>query len=95
MTLFEQIKDSFMRDNRSKLGAILVKPSLKSLKKQLDYREYGGAPLLGTKKPVIKAHGSSDAYAIKNAIRQSIGFVKEDIISIIDENINLIGNNEN
>lgn len=95
MSLLGQIKDAFMTNTKSKIGALLVKPSLKSLKEQLDYREYGGAPLLGTKKPVIKAHGSSDAYAIKNAIGQSINFIKEDVISIIDNNINLINNDIN
>lgn len=88
MTLFDQIKDGLMSSTRSKLGGILVKPSLQSIKKQLDYREYGGAPLLGTRKPVIKAHGSSDAYAIKNAIGKSIDFINQDIISIIEKNIN-------
>lgn len=87
MTLFDQIKDGLMSNIRSKLGGFLVRPSLQDIKKQLDYREYGGAPLLGTRKPVIKAHGSSDAYAIKNAIGKSIDFINQDIISIIEKNI--------
>lgn len=90
MNLLGQIKEVFTADTKSKIGALLVKPGLKSLKEKIDYREYGGAPLLGTRKPVIKAHGSSDAYAIKNAIAQSINFIKEDVINIIDENINVI-----
>lgn len=94
MTLFNQIKNALMSDTRSKLGGFLIKPSLKSIKEQLDYREYGGAPLLGTRKPVIKAHGSSDAYAIKNAIGSSIDFINKDVISVIEENIDLNKNNK-
>lgn len=94
MTLFSQIKKALMSSTRSKLGGFLIKPSLESIKRQLDYREYGGAPLLGTTKPVIKAHGSSDAYAIKNAIKNSIDFINKDVISVIEKNINLNNNNE-
>lgn len=94
MTLFDQIKNTLMSDARSKLGGFLIKPGLQSIKKQLDYREYGGAPLLGTRKPVIKAHGSSDAYAIKNAISSSIDFINKDIISVIEKNINKNNNNK-
>ena len=77
-----------MADTKSKIGAMLLKPGLKSIKNRLDYREYGGAPLLGTRKPIVKAHGSSDALAIKNAIRQLVNFIEKDVINIIEENIN-------
>ena len=50
------------------------------MKKKFDASEYGGAPLLGMSKPVIKAHGSSDAKAIKNAIKQAIYYVNTGII---------------
>ena len=62
-----------------------MKTKVKELKQRFDASEHGGAPLLGISKPVIKAHGSSDANAIKNAIRQTIEFVdtgiNEDIIT--------------
>ena len=48
---------------------------IKDFKKAMDYTEYGGAPLLGAALPVIKAHGSSNAYAFQNAIRQARDFV--------------------
>ena len=51
----------------------------------MDYTEYGGAPLLGAAKPVIKAHGSSNAYAFKNAIRQANTFAKENVTGAIEE----------
>ncbi len=86
--MFEQLKEVFMADTKSKIGAMLLKPGLKSIKNRLDYREYGGAPLLGTRKPIVKAHGSSDALAIKNAIRQLVNFIEKDVINIIEENIN-------
>ena len=57
----------------------MVKGGLSELKKSLDSEEYGGAPLLGTAKPVIKAHGSSKARAIQNAIRQAKTCVETDL----------------
>lgn len=82
------LKESIMSSFGSKLGGLLLKSEFKKLKSNLDYREYGGAPLLGIRKPVIKAHGSSDALAIKNAIRQTINVIDKDIINIIDKSIN-------
>ncbi len=88
MFLMDQIKDSINASLKSKIGGLLIKSKMKDLKKKIDYREYGGAPLLGTQKPIVKAHGSSDAYAIKNAIKQLINFINEDVIEIIEKNIN-------
>lgn len=87
--IFALLKDSFKTNLKSKIGALLLKPQLKTLKSKMDYREYGGAPLLGTKMPVVKAHGSSDSYAIMNAIGQMIQFIEKDVINIIKSNINL------
>lgn len=88
ISIFSMLKDSFMKNTMSKIGALLLKPQLKELKRKIDYREYGGAPLLGTKKPIVKAHGSSDAYAFKNGIKQLIHFIDNDVIKIIEDNIN-------
>lgn len=88
MSLFDELKKAFMENTKTKIGASLLKPSLKALSQKIDYREYGGAPLLGTRQPVIKAHGSSNAYAFKNAIRQTISFIEKDVIKTIEENIN-------
>ena len=87
ITMFSALKDEFTSSFKSKLGALMLKSQLKSFKNNLDYREYGGAPLLGLKKPVVKAHGSSDAFAIKNAIRQVKTFSDNNIIEIIEKNI--------
>ena len=87
ITMFSALKDEFTSSFKSKLGALMLKSQLKSFKDNLDYREYGGAPLLGLKKPVVKAHGSSDAFAIKNAIRQVKTFSDNNVIEIIEKNI--------
>ena len=87
ITMFSALKDEFTSSFKSKLGALMLKSQLKSFKNNLDYREYGGAPLLGLKKPVVKAHGSSDAFAIKNAIRQVKTFSDNNVIEIIEKNI--------
>lgn len=92
ISIFDNLKEIFLKNTGTKIGALLLKPGLKEFKAKMDYREYGGAPLLGTKKPVVKAHGSSDALAIKNAIRQLIHFIEKDVINIISENFNRIEN---
>lgn len=78
-----------------KLAALPVYGKIKSFKKQMDYKEVGGAPLLGTAKPVIKAHGSSDAKAFKNAIHQAANFVEQDVIGEITKSISTISENNN
>lgn len=83
--LMTEIKALFMGSTLGKLAAALVMKNMKSFKKKLDYKEYGGAPLIGAAKTVIKAHGSSDAYAIQNAIRQARDCVEQDIVGAITE----------
>jgi fatty acid/phospholipid biosynthesis enzyme len=60
---------------------------VKEMKKKLDSSEHGGAPLLGLRKPVIKAHGNSDAMAIKNAIRQAIACCESDMVGQISQSL--------
>jgi len=66
--LFSMLKDVFYKNTATKLAAGILKPGLKTVKGHMDYSEYGGAPFLGIDGVVFKAHGSSDAKAIKNAI---------------------------
>lgn len=87
-SLLSTLKEELNKSFKSKVGALMLKSQFKSFKKRLDYREFGGAPLLGLKKPVVKAHGSSDALAIKNAIKQVKNFVEKDVIKLIEEDIN-------
>lgn len=77
------LKDVFYTNIATKVSALTMKNKIKELKSKFDSSEHGGAPLLGISKPVIKAHGSSDANAIKNAVRQAIHYVETDIINDI------------
>ena len=74
---------------KAKIGAFLLKPVFKSIKKKFDYKEYGGAPFLGVDGICIKAHGSSDGKAIKNAIRQSKEFHDNKVLDKIKEQLEL------
>lgn len=67
-TLMGGIKEIFMKNTLTKLGSLIYKSGLRDFKKKLDYTEYGGAPLMGVKGYLVKAHGSSNAKAIKNGI---------------------------
>lgn len=69
-----EIKEMFLASGKTKVAAALVKSDMRKLKNKLDYAQYGGAPLMGIAKPVIKAHGSSNDVAFMNAIRQAKAF---------------------
>lgn len=85
--ILSALRESMMSSIRAKIGALFLKPSLKSFKKKLDYKEVGGAPLLGINGGIIKAHGSSDYIAIYNAIKQAINFGEKEILSEISNKI--------
>ncbi|WP_326908907.1 phosphate acyltransferase PlsX [Sedimentibacter sp. MB31-C6] len=87
LELMKGIKTTLMSSTKSKIGGMLIKPALNDFKNKLDYKEHGGAPLLGVKAPVIKAHGSSDSIAIKNAIRQAKICCESNINSLIEKSI--------
>ena len=82
-----EIKGIFMKSLPNKLAAAVVKKDLGAFKRKFDSAEYGGALLLGTKKPVIKAHGSSDAKAFYNAIRQAISCCENNIIGEMESQL--------
>ncbi|HON42047.1 MAG TPA: phosphate acyltransferase PlsX [Bacillota bacterium] len=67
--IFDMVRQAAMENTRSKLGALLMKPALRQVKRRMDYSEYGGAPLLGLAGLLVKAHGSSNRKAFANAIR--------------------------
>lgn len=85
--LMKGLKSALLSSTRSKIGAALIKPALKEFKSKLDYSEHGGAPILGVKQIVIKAHGSSDEKAFKNAIRQAKTCYDNNVNSLIEESI--------
>lgn len=77
--MMELLKDVLKTNFATMVSALTMKEKLHDIKHRFDTSEHGGAPLLGISKPVIKAHGSSDAKAIKNAVRQAINFVRTGI----------------
>ena len=85
--LLRELKEIFYANGLSKLAALALKPGLKRLRGKLDYKSVGGAPLFGISKPVIKAHGSSDARAFCAAFEQTILFSHCGFISQVEEKI--------
>lgn len=81
------VKEVLMHNLKTKLGALLIASEFGAFKKTLDYKETGGAPILGVTRPVIKAHGSSDARAFKNAIRQAKSCVERDVSGAIEAGV--------
>ncbi|MEG0875715.1 MAG: phosphate acyltransferase PlsX [Oscillospiraceae bacterium] len=90
MYIMKNLKEIMMKNLCTKIAALSLKKGLGEFKKKVDPSEIGGTALLGISKPVIKAHGSSDAKAVKNAILQAINFVKSDVSGEIAKNIGLM-----
>ncbi len=82
--VFKQIKDKLTEDFQAKLGALLLKKKLYSLKEEFDYSNYGGAPILGVKGLVFKMHGSSSANAVRQALLKASEVCKRDVIGEIE-----------
>ncbi|MCI2056510.1 MAG: phosphate acyltransferase PlsX [Oscillibacter sp.] len=85
--LTKELKAMFLSGTKTKLAAALMKENMKEFKKLLDPSEVGGTPFLGIMKPVIKAHGGSNARAICNAVRQARDFAASGFIQDVEENI--------
>ena len=88
--MLKTLKELFYTNAKTKVCALIVQNQIKDVKKKFDTREFGGAPILGISKPVIKAHGSSDAKAFKNAIRQAIAFSEADLTADMEETLALL-----
>lgn len=86
-TLMSMIKREMMADLRGKIGGAIAKPAFRRVKKAMDYTEVGGAPLLGVKGVVVKAHGSSNAHAIACAIRQAALMARKGLVDAIEKDI--------
>lgn len=87
----KSLKDMFFANLKTKMGALMVKKQLTTISKHLDYKTIGGSPLLGTAKPVFKAHGSSDAIAFLGAFRQAKMFVEKNAIEEMTSAIAALG----
>ena len=83
----KEMKKMFMHSAKTKVAALLMKERVAEFKKILDPNEVGGVPFLGICKPVIKAHGSSNAWAIRNAVRQAKEFAQSTYIEDVQANI--------
>ena len=81
------MKEMFMRSTISKVGYLCCKKGVNHIKQMMDYREVGGSIVLGIGKPVIKAHGSSDARAVRGAIKQAIAAVESGFCEEIRANV--------
>ena len=81
------LKGVFYKSTVNKLAAAVLKGDLKEMKKSMDVNEVGGTALIGISKPVVKAHGSSNAASIFAAVRQAIAFAGSGLISDINANI--------
>jgi glycerol-3-phosphate acyltransferase PlsX len=84
---FGEIKKILTSSILTKISALGIKGSLKNMKKKFDYEEYGGAQLLGLKRPVIISHGSSKSKSIKNAVKVAMDSLKADLTAIITKEI--------
>ncbi|MCI2061609.1 MAG: phosphate acyltransferase PlsX [Eubacteriaceae bacterium] len=85
--IFKMVKNKMTDGVRAKIGAALLLTKIKEIRKETDYSEYGGAPILGVKGPVVKMHGSSSANAVKNTILKAIPYVEENVVSMIQESV--------
>jgi len=88
--IFSMLKTEIMSSTISKIGGFLLKPVFSNFKKKFDYAEYGGAVFIGIKGICIKAHGSSDAFAFKNAIRQAVNTYENGVIDKIKNQLERI-----
>lgn len=85
--MMKNIKEIFTKSTKTKLGFLMVKGGLIDFKKKMDYTEFGGAPLLGISRPVIKAHGSSKEKGFFSAVRQAVRTVEKDVCGEIARNM--------
>ena len=83
----------FKRSTMSKIGYLFCKKGVDEVVKMMDYREIGGTQFLGIKKPVIKAHGSSDRLAFRNAVRQAMEAAKNDMTTELEQNLAMMKEN--
>ena len=85
--MMKSLKGVFYKDTKNKLAALVLKNDLAAMKKSMDVNEVGGTAFIGISKPVIKAHGSSNAASLFAAVRQAIAFVNAGVVEDIEGNI--------
>ena len=85
----------FKRSFLSKIGYLFCKPGVDEVMGMLDYRTIGGTQFLGIRKPVIKAHGASDALAFRNAVKQAMDAARSDISEELEQGLKALVSKEN
>lgn len=85
--LMKSLKDVFYKSTKNKLAAAVLKNDLTAMKKSMDVNEVGGTAFVGISKPVIKAHGSSNAASLFAAVRQAVAYVNANVAQDIEDNI--------
>ena len=89
------VKRMFKKNIFTGIGYLFSKSGVKDLVKMLDYREIGGTQFLGIRKPVIKAHGSSDALAFRNAVKQAMDAAENDVSADLEAGLQQLAEKEN
>lgn len=87
LSILNLLKQKFTAGTIPKMGALLLSGKMKELKKEFDYSEYGGAPILGVKGAMIKMHGSSNANAVKNTIVKGISYAENQVVQTIQNSV--------
>ena len=82
-----RLKKMFLDGVKAKMGAALLLDKVKGLKKEFDYSEYGGAPLLGVRGHIVKMHGTSNANAVKNTILKGIPYAEQNVVQTILDSV--------
>lgn len=90
-TIFNILRKNIKASPLATAGALMLKPAFMAVKSRMDYASYGGAPLLGVNGITVIGHGSSNAWAVRNAIRVTLEFAKNDVLFRIQENIRRYG----
>lgn len=88
--MMKELKKMFLSGTKTKVAAMLMKSRMDEFKKLMDPNEVGGTPFLGISKPVIKAHGSSNARAIYNAVLRAKEYAESGIIAQVEANVELM-----
>ena len=91
VTIMNALKDAYMTSTRTKVGAVLSKPALRILKHKFDPSSVGGALMLGLVKPVVKAHGASDAKAFESAMNLAFDMIETNVVEKMKEGLNESG----
>ena len=81
------LKRKFTDGTSAKIGALFLSGKMRDLKSEFDYSEYGGAPILGVKGPIVKMHGSSSANGVKNTILKAIPYAENRVVQIIQNSV--------